>query len=671
VWALRRRVSGAPILLLSLPLLGVARLLPAHGLGLWLRLVAASLVLLLPGALVARAARLRGASATVAWGLGALGPALLLVFVVHSSILLALLVLGILGVAALPFALRVVSGPPAWDTLAVSLLGLAFGVALWHVAGVVSGDALFHLGRVEKLYSFGDLHVRSVDEFADGGLHPGYAFPLWHAFLALVAKVGGTSPTQVMLHEPSAIAPVAFAVVYEAGLALFRSAWLGVAVLLAAVSTAMLAPGHGGSFALLSQPGTLDRHVLVPAALTLFFLFLRHPGWALGLSLAAVGVEILLVHTSTAVFLGIPLVGFLVARYVLSRNDLRSTVAALVALFAAAGAALVWLLPLVRETRSHSPSTGELRRGLRKYADELNVDSIHQYALRPEVVSRAGAVAVAALLLVPLAAFAARQRWAAYVLGGTLTVLAIELIPWVFPRFADAVSLSQARRAAGFVPLPFALAGGTAVLTGFAGPIVLPVALAAGIVLQVEYPGDFGPGLETGGPAWATWVAAGGGAVAIVVGLLRTRRIESRNWVAACAVLLFCVPVAVHGFRDWTPAASHDRYALTPGLLHALQTEVPERAIVFSDLETSYRISAFAPVYVVAAPPAHVADTPANRPYSRRVSVNRYFASGDVRILDRYHADWVVVDKSRFNVHPPWPLVYRDARYALYHRPGP
>ena len=124
---------------------------PPHGVGLWLRLVAASLVLLLPGALVARALRLRGASATVAWGLGALGPALLLVFVVHGSILLALVVLGVVAVAALPFALRVVSGPPPGDTLVVALLGLAFGLVLWHVAGVVTGDALFHLGRVQKL----------------------------------------------------------------------------------------------------------------------------------------------------------------------------------------------------------------------------------------------------------------------------------------------------------------------------------------------------------------------------------------------------------------------------------------------------------------------------------------------------------------------------------------
>ncbi len=668
MWALRRGASGAPVLLLALPLLGIARLLPAHGLGLWLRLVAASLVVLLPGALVARALRLRGASATVAWGLGALGPALLLVLVVHGSILLALAVLAAVAIASLPFALRVVSGPPAWDTLVVAFAGLAFGIALWHVAGAITGDALFHLGRVQKLYAFGDLHVRSVDEFADGGLHPGYAFPLWHAFLALVAKVGGVDPTQVMLHEPSAIAPVAFAVVYEAGLALFRSVWLGVAVLTATVAAIALAPGHGGSFALLSQPGTLDRHVLVPVALTLFFLFLRHPGWALGLSLAAVGVEVLLVHTSTAVFLGIPLLGFVVARVLLIRTDLRSSAAALGALFLPAAAALAWLLPLVRETASHSPSAKELQRALTKYGSELNVDSLHNYALRPEVVSRSGAVAVAALAVVPLAAFAARQRWAAYVLGGTLAVLTIELFPWVFPHFADAVSVSQARRLAGFVPIPFALAGGTAVLTGMIGPLVLPAALAAGILLQIEYPGDFGPGLEEGGPGWATWLALIGGAIAVVVGLRRERRIEARGVVVAFAVLLFCLPVAVHGFRAWTPAASRDGHALTPGLLRALQTKVPKRAIVFSDLETSYRISAFVPVYVAAAPPAHVADTAANRPTARRLSVNRYFSTGDIAILSRYHAGWLVVDKQRFDVRPPWPLVYEDQRYALYHR---
>jgi hypothetical protein len=668
VWV--RGASAAPILLLSLPLLGVARLLPAYGAGLWLRLVAASLVLLVPGALVARALRLRGASATVAWGLGALGPALLIVFLVHSSIWLALIVLGGVALVALPFALRVVSGPPAWDTLAVALAGLLFGVALWHVAGAVEGDALFHLGRVEKLDAFGNLHVRSVDEFADGGLHPGYAFPLWHAFLALVGKLGGVDPAQVMTYEPSAVAPVAFAVAYEAGLALFRSMWMGVTVLIAAVAAAALAPGHGGYYELLSQPGTLDRYVLVPAALTLFFLFLRHPGRALGLSLAAIGVEVLLVHASTAVFLGIPLVGFVVARVLMVRVDLRSALAGLAALFVPAGLALAWLLPIVGDTASHSPSTGELRRALARYADELRVDSLDHYALRPEVVSRGGAVIVAALALVPAAAVAARQRWAALVLGGTLAVLGIELFVWVFPHFADAISVSQARRAAGFVPFAFAFAGGASVLTGLLGPLVLPLALGAGIGLQLAFPGDFGPGLEEGGPAAATWIAAAGGLAALLVGLVLRRRIEARNWVVAAAAALFCIPVAVHSIRHWTPADDSDSHALTSGLLAALRNDVPERAIVFSDLETSYRISAFVPVYVVGVPPAHVADTKANRPRARKIAIVRFFRTGDLSIPIRWSATWLVVDDQRFDLHPAWTPIYSDHRYSLYHRPG-
>src|SRR5581483_5634860 len=109
-----------------------------------------------------------------------------------------------------------------------------------------------------------------------------------------------------------------------------------------------------------------------------------------------------------------------------------------------------------------------------------------------------------------LAAFAARRRWSAFVLGGTAVVLGIELWSLVFPRFSDLVSLSQSRRAAGFVPFAFAFAGGAAVLTRALRLGVLPLALAAGIWLQLAYPGDFGRRLAHGGPAFATWFALWG-----------------------------------------------------------------------------------------------------------------------------------------------------------------
>jgi hypothetical protein len=626
-------------------------------------------VLFLPGALVARALRLRGASVAVAWTLASLGLGLVVVFTLHTSIWVALIVLAAIGLVALPFSLRSIAGPPSWWTLGVALAGLGFGIALWHVAGVVHGDALFHLGRVRKLDDFGSLHLRSVDEFADGGLHPGYAFPLWHGFLALVAKLAGVDPTQVVLHEPSAIAPVAFAVVYEAGLALFRSVWLGLGTLIATVAAAALGPGHGGSFTLLGQPGTVDRYVLAAATLTVFFLALREPTWQLAGTLAALGAAVFLVHTTTAVFVALPLAGFVAVRIVLARRDVRGGAVALASFAVPIGLATAWIAPVVGETASHNPDAAEVRRSLTRYADEIHTYSAHVYSLRPEVFARAGAIAVAALACIPLAGLAARRRWAAFVIGGSLVLLVIELVPWIFPRFANAISLSQARRAAGFVPLAFALTGGAAVLSCLLRFAVLPLALTAGIVLEHAYPGGFGT-LTGAGPAAATWFAVGGAVVALVVGLLLKREWYARGPIPAAAVLLFAIPLAVHAAMHWQPAEARDPYAPTQGLLQALNRNVPKRAIVFSDLETSYRISAYAPVYVASAPPAHVADTKANAPYARRVATNRYFATGDVRIPLRYGASWIVVNRRRFETRPPWRLVYEDGRFALYHRRG-
>ena len=112
--------------------------------------------------------------------------------------------------------------------------GALLGLALWHVAGEIGGDGLFHLARVRKLEEFDSLSLGAVTEFADGGLHPGYAFPLWHGFLALVAKVSFLDPSVVVLHEASVLAPLAVLVAYEAGYALFRAVGPAVAVVLRA-----------------------------------------------------------------------------------------------------------------------------------------------------------------------------------------------------------------------------------------------------------------------------------------------------------------------------------------------------------------------------------------------------------------------------------------------------
>lgn len=582
----------------------------------YLRLAFGTFLVLLPGLVLGRSL-----SEALAWAMAALGVAWAVVFAVHSNVKLAVLVLALLFVAALAVRRRVPGArrvPSTWLGL-----GALLGIALWQVAGAVVGDGLFHEARVRKLVALGGLHLRTVGEFKDGGLHPGYAFPLWHSFDATVAWLARLDPEVVMRHESSLLAPLALAVAYEAGEAVFESRWAGSAVALVQAAIFSFAPGHGGAYTQLAQPGTAARQLLAPAAVALFF----RRRYA---ATAAIFGALALVHVSYAVFLLIPLVA--VAAW-----EWRSYVAAA----APVGAVLVWLRPIVAKTRSYDPSESERLRGLRHYGDQLVVSGPHHFRLAAEVFGRSGAVAVAALVLLPVSALAWRRRWARFVLGGSLVVLVLAEVPWLFVHLSDATSLSQARRAAGFAPLPFAFVGGLALLAR--RRLVLPAALAAGIVVQLLWPGDFGYGLRNGGPALATWIALlGGGAALAAVLVVRPREPIEHHRLAAVAAGLFVLPVFVNGVWNWTPANPSDPNALSPRLVRSLRTKVPKGSVVIAPVKVSYEVAAIAPLYVVAAPPTHVADTTENNPYARAKAVKGWVSSNDPAVARKFGATFQI-----------------------------
>ena len=650
-----------------LPALAIARVLPDSGVGLYLKLAAATLTVLLPGALVARALRRPSVSATLAWSLAGIFAAGAAMFAVGGSLNLALGLYAGLGAAALVVVVLRSEWVRPRRPVGVILLGAILGILLWHVAGVLDGDALFHLARVRKLLAFGDLNLRTVDEFKDGGLHPGYAFPLWHLFLAFVARLGGVDPGRVVLHEASVLCPVAFAVVFESGYAVFRNRAAAFATLMGTVALYCLAEGHGGSWRFLALPATAARQLLVPAVIALFFAFVRRPSWEAGATLAAGSLGLALVHPTYALYVAVPLAGYVAVRALFAHVELRQGLAALCALLLPAIAVSLWLLPVVRETTSHNPTDAELARSLAHYRGQVVVYSLHSYRAAAGLFARTGAVAVAALVCVPLAGLARRQRWAALVLGGTAVVVALTLVPPFFSTFSDVVSLSQARRIVGFVPLAFAFAGGLAILTRRLGWWALPLSLGAGVALELVWPGDFGGSPGDGGPDAVVWFAAVAVFVAVAFALRARDSLDRPRRLTALAAVLFVAPVAVSGFSHWdaSPAAP----GLTPGLVAALHRDVPRGSVVFSDDSTAYRIAAAAPVYVNAAPPGHVADTKPNRPVARRRDANRFLATGDLSILERYGAQFVVLDLGRRAPKLELPRLYRDARFALYRLP--
>jgi hypothetical protein len=213
------------------------------------------------------------------------------------------------------------------------------------------------------------------------------------------------------------------------------------------------------------------------------------------------------------------------------------------------------------------------------------------------------------------------------------------------------------------------VAGGAALLgrLRLAGCLV---AFGAGALLQLVYPGEFSYFLVVGGPVWPVWLALAGAAVGLVVAAIVRRSVPEGPpiWTAAVALALVA-PVALAGLA-YLKQDDPDRFRLTPGLVRALRTTVPPRSVVFSDLETSYRIEGYAPVYVAVAPPAHVADTKENQPQARRRAVIDFLHTGSLAVPRRYHAQWIVVARRRFDLELKLPKAYQDDRFVLYRLPS-
>jgi uncharacterized protein DUF6541 len=667
-------------------LLGISRLLPESGLGLWVRLGAATLVLLLPGVFVARCLGQRNASASFASSIALVGAGLALTFALGASLDATLAFVLAAGAVALGWSLirhdlpaERLPGHARFVRGIVVLGGLALGAGIWFAQGAFTGDAFFHLGRIRKLDALGSLSLHNVGEFAHGGLHPGYAFPLWHAWLALVARLAGVDPTSVGMHESSLLAPLAVVLIFEMGWAIFRSAGIAVAVVLAQIAIKSFAPGHAGVYPFLWEPSTVATQLLLPAAVALFFGFVRKPAWPVGVMLGAASVSLALVHPTYALFLAIPLGGYVLARALLTRGaDWRDGVLGFAVFGVPMALAFLWLDPVIQQTIPVSPGPKQLAANLHHYRHDLVVHSLTRYSLAPGRIDRNGSVAVAALLLVPLALLVRRRRWSALVLGGTVAVLGIELWPLLFPHFSDAVSLSQSRRAAGFIPFAVALAGGAAVVSRYSRALAVIGGLAGGIWLQVAYSGDFGLRAPRTEPGWVVWIALYGGIAALVAGgILAWLRRDStlvapapeRGGAVALAVLLFVLPVAMHGFLHWGPQTSTDPQALTPGLIRFLQQDVPPRSVVLGDLGTSYRATAFAPVYVVAVPPTHAANTYPNELHKRKLAVLRFLAHPTLETPMAWRAGWIVLTRAerwRTFEHQGVRPAYGDDRFVVF-----
>jgi hypothetical protein len=669
----------------------LGHVLPDSSPSLALRLLGAGIcVLLLPGGLVLRAlgwvsSPALTVAASLAVSLTTVAVGLALVFAFDTSIVLAgLVLLAVVLVALVPAArneTRTLTSRTDLRALAVTLgLSVVYAGIVWWAARPARSDGLFHLARVRKLTELDPLAtLYTVDEFKDGGLHPGYAFPLWHGVDALIARLAGVDPTQVLLYMPAILVPLALVLAYAAGFEVFRSPFGGLAFVLAQVAYfGFFRPDAGagatGRFETLTQPQSASLMILATAMIALAFAFIVRGGLLTLLCLAQAAFALSAVHISYTPFVIVLFAGFLVARMIFIRGWeplLTRTAATLGAMAVPFALWLAILLPVISAGLAFTPSPSYRSRETNRYGDLVSHVG-GWITMNPGAIVRAGTLVVAGLLVVPLVMLASRRLWAALVAGGTLALLAILVIPPAFTAAADLLSLSQARRIPQFFPIPFAIVGGCILLTRLraAGAVI---AAGLGTAFLLLFPGTFTYVYSEGGPGWVVWVALGGALVALAVGaFVPTEGPDPGPWTVGITVS-FLLPLVVAGFMaygkpGWRPL-------LPQGVVAAVRDDVTPGDVVFSDPETAYELAAYAPVYINDAPPGHAAMTVQNQLKARRHDARHFFEDGGLSdaerraILARWKADWLLVDKrhaSPAEFLASLRLVYEDRRYALY-----
>jgi hypothetical protein len=635
--------------------------------------------LILPGAVILRLlgwprSPLAALPACAAWSLTALAPGFILMLIVGQGLVVAVSWL------LLVIAVGLILGrgkPVETEIQTVPLLLFCGGVALvsaylWMGSWNNIGDAVEHIARIRKITEL-DPPARHLDQLGilppDTGLHPGYAFPLWHAGGGVIVWLSSLEETFMFRFWPTVLIPFVAAAVYRAGRVMFGCWPAGVATCVGYLGLFAF-PFGAGFFAQISYPGYIAIFLFWPLVIERTFVFLREGGWEPALTAAAASFVVTAIHPSYTPFMILLIGAFVVTQTLVRRDrvDVRRSALALGAVTVPFLLFLIWLYPIAKSASATvTGGANHFYSLVDSHGDLVN--------MKPEWVTRGGAVAVAALLFVPLASAVTRTRAAAFIASATGVVILVLIVPYLFTPFADVESISQGRRFLFYLPFAFALTGGALVLARFRYYAVAG-ALGLGILLYLIWPGEATYILRHPGPAWLAWFAAISGLVVFAVGASRRINVRYGNVWGLAIVVALVLPTAVTG------AADMQRYKGAPqefneGMLNAVRTYVTSDDVILALPKVGYRLSDRVPVYIVASAGGHGGNTKVNDQGDRRKAANDFFDGSTTpaqaqAIVDRWDVQWVLVRKD----FPQWSWprayldrfqpVYEDKRYTLY-----
>ncbi len=642
-----------------------ARVLPATLAG----ALVAALVLLVPGLALGEAlAGRRGLPAGtrlalgVLLGAGALVPALGVTVLLRASIDVAVLVLVATSVGAAAVAGLRGARPPGPRDPELRALGLVAALAVpaaWLAAAAFAvrtfrSDVYYHAGRTRHLLETDAISLGGNVELVGGSPHPGYLVPLWHAYEAVVARLGALDPLEAYAGVAAGLTVVAAALGYALGRAALGSRAAGGVAAAAALAAGMLGPGIWAvPWRNLPLPGPAVVDLLFPALLAVALADRSERRPVHLLALAAGAVAATLMHPTYIPFVALVLVGALVGDLLLGRRGdvLRALGRVGILLVPFAGFALA-LASAIGETRDRMVSGAVAAEDIDRALRLREIGELWGLVvLDPRELIAEHPLGILALVGLPLAALA-RRRAAALAVGGGGAILATMVVPPLFEVLTHVLSISQSRRVALFLPLALIVAAGAAGAAGLATSrrrraLVLGCALAAGLATVL---------LEGAASdrRLAVPLALGALALGVLALLVRGRRGHGAAAPAPLVVLgVGLLALAPPVGREAVRALVRERPPSTvevPPSVAAAVAALPGRPVLVSTLGVGYLLPTYADVQVYAALPKHVANTARNDPYRRAAVTERIL---DPRTAPALRARLLAQTRAGYLLLPP------------------
>lgn len=609
--------------------------------------------------------------------------------------------------------------------LAIFILVLWFGGSMAMV-----GDNKVHLGRIRRILEVPSLSPQAIEPFKNGGVHPGYAYPIWGMFQALISKLSGIDAVLVWYY----LNPL-LAVVSALAISLFVKLLFDNRRLATFAAALYLLPGAFVkakedillNLRSLAHPGEFSMLIMAFIIGSFFLLFVKAKKFEIPVFMVFLLLVInqALVHVTNILYYLIPISGFLALKVLVDYKDRQS----LIKISLAAAVTIVVGLAYFLAVRSYvGPFVADTLAGASRYIKEGRLLELRPGLFLPPPKTLLSSLPLLLLggLLVPLAK---RNTGLLFLLANLLAVLFVVINPWLYTGLAKAVSYTQMDRFLGqtwlnwllngvliffgltyislrsenfleqnkpvqsvlililpplayFAAWPY-LTGSLTTLDNSIGltlAVIVFASLLGLFLLTIRFePAGYNSVLENilrGGPT--IWVLA----VFFVLYTFFFLPPEGYSTLAKGvqeSKALVNDPVTIQG----------NNYMVSGDLVEFVKRNVPFDDVILSDPQTSEVLTAFVPRYVATYPAGHQSASEVGEGARKRMyRVANFFApnataESRTAIINRYDAKYVILNAytiTRFSGSPEVAkriyadvkglenlwLVFNDGRFAVF-----